>query len=81
MSHYYHQYCKYFLVKHNQWCGSIENAWGSPIIDPESDDNGAILEDDHEISQARYIEQFESFSQSVDISQLEMFNSDVDRLL
>ena len=47
MSCYYDQYCKYFLVKHKPWHGSIENDWGGPITDPEADDPGSILEYDH----------------------------------
>ena len=58
MSRYYHQYCNYFLVKHKPWCISIDNAWGDPNKDPESDDPGEILEDYHEISQAHYIDKF-----------------------
>ena len=67
-------------MKHKPWCGSIDNDWGDPITYPELDDPGAILEDNHEIAQARYIEQFESFSQYLHISQLEMFYSDMGRL-
>ena len=52
MSRYYDQYFKYFLVKHKPWRGSIDNAWGGPITDPESDDPGSILEDYHEITQS-----------------------------
>ena len=80
ISRHCHQYCNYFLVKHKPWCGSIDNDWGDPITYPKLDDPGAILEDNHEIAQARYIEQFESFSQYVHISQLEMFYSDMGRL-
>ena len=40
MSRYYDQYFKYFLVKHKPWHGSIEDDWGGPIADPESDDPG-----------------------------------------
>ena len=80
MPHYYDQYCKYFLVKHNAWRGSIENNWGGPITDPELDDSDTTLEDGNEISQAPYIEKFQYLYKSVDTSQLEMFNLDVDRL-
>ena len=42
-SRYYHSYCKHMLIKHNPWHRQVCNAWGVPIVDPET---GQTIDDE-----------------------------------
>ena len=75
MLHYYHVYCKYFLIKHKPWHGNVNNAWGGPIPDPntneDEDEELLLLEDDNNsIVNRCYVDPFFSLPKTTEITAL-----------